>query len=122
MNIFDSEPCDDNLQKFRITCGEVYILTNIIELSKKLHSIDLIDSGKLDLNKFFYKHQFYYNLSSHDLYFLGIKNKNFLFQFKLFNNEIFKKSKISKYPVSLSLIFRLLKKYVKLVLRTILIR
>ena len=50
MNIFDSEPCDDNLQKFRITCGEVYILTNIIELSKKLHSIDLIDSGKLDLN------------------------------------------------------------------------
>ena len=51
MNIFDSEPCDDNLQKFRITCGEVYILTNIIELSKKLHSIELIDSGKLDLNK-----------------------------------------------------------------------
>ena len=50
MNIFDSEPCDDNLQKFRITCGEVYILTNIIEFSKKLHSIDLIDSGKLDLN------------------------------------------------------------------------
>ena len=31
MNIFDSEPCDDNLQKFRITCGEVYILTNIID-------------------------------------------------------------------------------------------
>jgi hypothetical protein len=51
MNIFDSEPCDDNLQKFRITCGEVYILTNIIELSKKIHSLDLIDSGKLDLNK-----------------------------------------------------------------------
>ena len=51
MNIFDSEPCDDNLQKFRITCGEVYILTNIIEFSKKLHSIDLIESGRLDLNK-----------------------------------------------------------------------
>lgn len=51
MNIFDSEPCDDNLQKFRITCGEVYILTNIIELSKKLHSVDLINYGKLDLNK-----------------------------------------------------------------------
>ena len=53
MNIFDSEPCDDNLQKFRITCGEVYILTNIIELSKKLHSIELIDSGKLDLRRSF---------------------------------------------------------------------
>ena len=51
MNIFDSEPCDDDLQKFRITCGEVYILMNIIECSKKLHSIDLIDLGKLDLNK-----------------------------------------------------------------------
>ena len=40
MNIFDSEPCDDKINKFRITCGEVYILTNIIELSKRLHSID----------------------------------------------------------------------------------
>jgi len=51
MNIIDSESCDDNLEKFRITCGEVYTLTNIIECSKKLISVDLIDSNKLDLNK-----------------------------------------------------------------------
>ena len=80
------------------------------------------DFTKFDLNKFFYKYQFYYNLSSHDLYFLGIKNKNFLFEFKLFNNEMFKKSKISKYPVSLSLVFRILKKYVKLFFGKILLR
>lgn len=51
MNIFDSEPCDDDLQKFRITCGEVYTITHIIECCKHILSIDLIDSGKLDLNK-----------------------------------------------------------------------
>jgi len=51
MNIFDSEPCDDKINKFRITCGEVYILMNIIDCSKKIFSIDLIDSGKLDLSK-----------------------------------------------------------------------
>jgi hypothetical protein len=51
MNIFDSEPCDDNIKKFRITCGEVYILTNIIECCKNIFSLELIDSNKLDLNK-----------------------------------------------------------------------
>jgi hypothetical protein len=51
MNIFDSEPCDDNIKKFRITCGEVYILMNIIDCSKKLYSLDLINSNKLDLKK-----------------------------------------------------------------------
>jgi SAM-dependent methyltransferase len=86
---------------------------------KNLFKRDFI---KFDLNKFFYKYQFYYNLSSHDLYFLGIKNKNFLFEFKLFNNEMFKKNKISKYPVSLSLVFRILKKYVKLFFGKILLR
>lgn len=50
MNIFDSEPCDDDLQKFRITCGEVYTLTNIIECCKHILSIDLIVDGELDLN------------------------------------------------------------------------
>lgn len=51
MNIFDSEPCDDNIIKFRITCGEVYILTNVIECSKKIFSVELIDSSKIDLIK-----------------------------------------------------------------------
>ena len=50
MNLYDTEPCDDEIKKFRITCGEVYILTNIIETSKKILSIDLINSNKLDLN------------------------------------------------------------------------
>ena len=77
------------------------------------------DFTKIDLRKFFYKYQFYYNLGSHDLYFLGIKSKNFLHEFKLFNREIFKQKKISNYPVSLSLIFRLLKKYIKLGLNII---
>ena len=64
-------------------------------------------------------YQFYYNLGSHDLYFVGIKSKNFLYEFKLFNSEIFKQKKISNYSVSLSLIFRLLKKYIKLGLNVI---
>jgi hypothetical protein len=51
MNIFDSEPCDDNIKKFRITCGEVYILTNVIECCKKIFSLELIDSNTLDLKK-----------------------------------------------------------------------
>jgi len=77
------------------------------------------DFTKINLSKFFYKYQFYYNLGSHDLYFIGIKSKNFLYEFKLFNSEISKQKKISNYPVSLSLIFRLLKKYIKLGLNII---
>jgi hypothetical protein len=50
MNIFDSEPCDDKINKFRITCGEVYTITHIIECCKHILSIDLIESGNLNLN------------------------------------------------------------------------
>ena len=49
MNLYDTEPCDYEIKKFRITCGEVYILTNIIETTKKILSLNLIDSNKLDL-------------------------------------------------------------------------
>ena len=40
MDLSDTEPCDDNIKKFRILCGEVYILKNIIECCKKILSIE----------------------------------------------------------------------------------
>jgi len=51
MNIFDSEPCDDKKNKLKLTCGEVYVITNVIDISKKIFQLDLINSSKLDINK-----------------------------------------------------------------------
>ena len=51
MNIFDSEPCEDKTKKLKITCGEVYVLMNIIDSCKKIFMTDLIDINKLDINK-----------------------------------------------------------------------
>jgi hypothetical protein len=67
---------------------------------------------KIDMNKIFYKYQFYYNLFSYDLFFIGIKNDNYLENFKLFNYEVIYRfqKEISQYPVSLYLFFFILKK------------
>ena len=51
MNIFDTLPCEDDTKKLKITCGEVYVLMNVIDISKKLFMTDLIDSTKLDSTK-----------------------------------------------------------------------
>lgn len=51
MNIFDSEPCDDKKNKLKLTCGEVYVITNVIDISKKIFQLDLINSSKLDINE-----------------------------------------------------------------------
>lgn len=67
---------------------------------------------KLDMNKIFYKYQFYYNLFSDDLYFVGIKNDNHLESFKSFNYDVTHKfqNEISQHPISFFLLFFIIKK------------
>jgi len=67
---------------------------------------------KIDMSKIFYKYQFYYNLFSDDLYFIGIKNNNYLESFKSFNYDVTHKfqNEISKYPISFYLLFFIVKK------------
>jgi hypothetical protein len=67
---------------------------------------------KIDMNKTFYKYQFYYNLFSDDLYFIGIKNDNHLESFKSFNNDVTRtfQNEISQHPVSFYLLFFIFKK------------
>jgi len=67
---------------------------------------------KMDMNKIFYKYQFYYNLFSDDLYFIGIKNHNHLESFKSFNYDVTHRfqNEISQYPISFYLLFFIIKK------------
>jgi len=67
---------------------------------------------KLDMNKIFYKYQFYYNLFSDDLYFIGIKNDNHLESFKSFNYDVIHRfqNEISQHPISFFLLFFIVKK------------
>ena len=67
---------------------------------------------KIDMNKTFYKYQFYYNLFSDDLYFIGIKKDNYSESFKSFNQDIISRFKIeiSHYPISFYLFFFIVKK------------
>jgi SAM-dependent methyltransferase len=67
---------------------------------------------KIDMNKTFYKYQFYYNLFSDDLYFIGIKNDNHLESFKSFNYDVTQRfqNEISQHPISFYLLFFIFKK------------
>jgi SAM-dependent methyltransferase len=67
---------------------------------------------KIDMNKTFYKYQFYYNLFSDDLYFIGIKNDNHLENFKSFNHDVTHRfqNEISQHPISFYLLFFIFKK------------
>ena len=67
---------------------------------------------KIDMSKIFYKYQFYYNLFSDDLYFIGIKNNNYLESFKSFNYDVTHKfqNEISQHPISFYLLFFIVKK------------
>jgi hypothetical protein len=64
------------------------------------------------MNKIFYKYQFYYNLFSDDLYFIGIKNDNHLVSFKSFNYDVIHRfqNEISQHPISFFLLFFIVKK------------
>jgi SAM-dependent methyltransferase len=67
---------------------------------------------KINMNKIFYKYQFYYNFFSDDLYFIGIKNHNHSESFKSFNYDIicrFQKE-ISQHLISFYLFFFIIKK------------
>ena len=67
---------------------------------------------KIDMNKIFYKYQFYYNLFSYDLFFIGIKSDNYSENFKVFNYDVSRnfQKEISKHPISFYLLFFIVKK------------
>ena len=67
---------------------------------------------KINMNKIFYKYQFYYNFFSDDLYFIGIKNHNHSESFKSFNYDIISRfqKEISQHLISFYLFFFIIKK------------
>ena len=75
--------------------------------------------GKLNLNQLFYNYQFFYNLTSYDLYFIGIKNNNLSNHFELLKKDIFVKysDEISQELISLHTLSIVLKKIMKKILR-----
>ena len=64
------------------------------------------------MTKIFYKHQFYYNLFSYGLFFIGIKSENYSENFKIFNYDVTRnfQKEISKHPISFYLLFFIVKK------------
>ena len=75
--------------------------------------------GKLNLSELFYNYQFFYNLTSYDLYFIGIKNNNLSNHFELLKKDIFVKysDEISQELISLHTLSIVLKKIMKKILR-----
>ena len=74
---------------------------------------------KLNLNELFYKYQFFYNLTSYDLYFIGIKNNNFSIGLELLKKNIalIYSDEISQELISLHTLYIILKKTIKKILR-----